>query len=95
VPDKPFRLNRGKRKLLTDKVPYKQEGKSLFVLISMITDEKDPLRPTPQKYPLLNGSHDFCWPIMQACWKHDPKGRITSREAYERLREGSPSPALN
>ncbi|TEB23941.1 kinase-like protein [Coprinellus micaceus] len=81
--------------LITDKVPFKQEGKSLFVLISQITDEENPLRPTPKHYPLLSGSHDFCWPIMQACWKHSPKERITSREVYERLCKGSPSTTLN
>ena len=84
-----------KRKLITDKVPFKQEGKSLFILISQITDEENPLRPTAKNYPLLNVSHEFCWPIMQACWRHSPKERITSRDAYKRLCEGSPSPALN
>ena len=97
-PLEPSDLSYAERKLLTDTEPYKHEGNlPSWFLISRIINKDKPLRPTAKAYHLLNrdGSHDFCWPIMQACWKHSPKERITSREAYERLRKGSPSLALN
>ena len=83
-------------KLVTNKEPYEPEG-AFLTLIGKVIDENNPLRPTEQNYPLLDNSHRFCWPIMRECWKHSPEKRITSREAYERLRDSPPSPfpALN
>ncbi|KAJ3502979.1 hypothetical protein NMY22_g18408 [Coprinellus aureogranulatus] len=71
--------------LLTDIKPYSRESKGTIRLPAFILDEKQPLRPCPEKYPLLDESHAFCWPIMEACWKHVPAERISSREAYELL----------
>lgn len=43
------------------------------------------LRPTPEKYPMLDSSYDYAWPIMKECWKTEPAERITSEEAHKRL----------
>jgi hypothetical protein len=60
----------------------------VFVLIARIVDDDLPLRPDPEKYPVLDSSYDFCWPIMQACWKAKKEDRITSGEAHSRLLTG-------
>ncbi|TEB23943.1 kinase-like protein [Coprinellus micaceus] len=72
--------------VLTGKVPYTQEGIAPLKILQLICDAAKPLRPTPEKYPLHNReSHNFCWSIMQACWKHRPEDRITSKSAYDLL----------
>ncbi|KAJ3522619.1 hypothetical protein NMY22_g11814 [Coprinellus aureogranulatus] len=81
--------------LLTGIEPYSKESKPLFRLTALITDEEQPLRPHPEKYPLIDEPHAFCWPIMEACWKHVPAERISSREAYELLCQRSAESALN
>ncbi|KAJ3550500.1 hypothetical protein NMY22_g431 [Coprinellus aureogranulatus] len=74
--------------VLTDIEPYTKEGGGLR-LLGNILDERQPLRPCPQKYPLLDESHVFCWAIMQECWKPTPAERISSRKVYEHLCERS------
>ncbi|KAJ3528163.1 hypothetical protein NMY22_g9523 [Coprinellus aureogranulatus] len=75
--------------LLTDIEPYRRDDMRILGFPGLIIDEKKPLRPCPEKYPLLDESHAFCWPIMEACWKHVPAERISSKKAYELLCQGS------
>ncbi|TEB26707.1 kinase-like protein [Coprinellus micaceus] len=76
----------GKEAYTHDRVPPKLK------CLSLISDMNNPLRPSPEDYPLLNQSYEFCWPIMQDCWKPAAKDRITSREAHERLLKGVSTP---
>lgn len=80
--------------LVTGKEAYSQENLRIWVKVGRITDRSNPLRPVPEKYPLLDQSHAFCWPLMQACWKPNPDDRITSREARHWLRTRSPPSAV-
>lgn len=76
--------------LTTAKEPYSQEKIPIFIKAAEIASVHRPLRPVPELYPVLNPSFEFCWPLMQACWKTKQDERITSGDAHKWLCTRSP-----
>lgn len=74
--------------LITGKHAYTQESMPVYAITGRIVDKVNPLRPVPEKYQLLDPAHEFCWELMQACWKANKEDRIGSREAHEWLCAG-------
>ncbi|TEB23935.1 kinase-like protein [Coprinellus micaceus] len=69
--------------IITGKVPYSQENMLPRKIPTAITESA--LRPTLAKYPVLDPSYEFCWPILEACWKGKKEDRITIQEAHDHL----------
>lgn len=70
-------------KLLTGKKAFGEEKLAQYQIILSILHSD--LRPSPEKYPMLDNAYDYVWPIMQECWRTSPADRITSKEAHRRL----------
>ncbi|KAF6759337.1 kinase-like domain-containing protein [Ephemerocybe angulata] len=73
-------------KLITGHDPFYKERFSFPIALSIAIAEEG-LRMTKDKYPVPS-QYEWCWPIMEACWEFKAEERLTSKEAYRRLRKG-------